>query len=772
MDFSFFKKWQPSGRGGNNYKKITTPNPDNLELAEFLGILLGDGTYNHRRIIEISVGLNNESYKDYIVNLIFETFNINPKVYVYENGYKIHIDSIQLREFLLFLGLNKEIREAKTIPNSIFSMSSEQMCSYIKGFFDTDGHCNGKVISFSNKSLNALKDLQLILSTLCIRSKLHHIDNKYNNIYLLNIVDSDSRINFKNKIGSSDFNKLKNLDLICEKKYSCGWSTVPLNIVNEIKDALVKKSNNGHSYIRSYYQYNLLNQLQEASKDSKNKSLNNYFNLLNNYWFAKIIEIEEDVCDVYDIEVSSVSHFEANGILVHNSPCYAFLLNSNSEVDNLTVIAHAYAHNDFFKNNFWFSNTNSNMMNEMANHGIRIRTYCRKYGRDKVIRFLDLAISIRFLIDSDNVFEKSVMEDYIFEDKISTEEPRKITVESGHEYMDDFINPDEFIKSERIRIQKEFRNKENKFPNKPSRDIIGFVARNSPRVRQWMRDILFMVREETLYLVPQVQTKIFNEGWASFWDEQIMANEGKAGPEGIIEYSDHHSKVLGGKYSMNPYKIGYSLVNYIKDKWDKGRFGEEWDECKDMRKRKLWDKKLGLGLQKIFEIRKTHTDYMLIDEFMDQDFCDKYEFYIWQKNEENEYVLISRDIKDIKFRLLQDTGMNSFPVIKVKNANFLNLGHLLLEHTWTGRTLNFKYTTEVIKFLCRLWGKPAVLTTYDVHEQYNPDIPFEFNDKIVKIALYSRNGESVNRGTLEEYVSEFIPSDTVDEVPVDEVPAP
>jgi len=212
-------------------------------------------------------------------------------------------------------------------------------------------------------------------------------------------------------------------------------------------------------------------------------------------------------------------------LVINNDPTYAYLLGSNSDVDNLTVIAHAYAHNDFFKNNFWFSPTNRNMINEMASHGTKIRRYCRKYGRDKVIRFLDLALSIQFLIDPDDVFNESTEyreENYV--DEVITEEPRKIGLHEDHEYMDDFINPDAFIEKERDRIKKSFQKKMRQFPESPTKDIIGFLAKNSPRLRNWMKDILFMIREEALYFVPQIKTQICNEGWASYWDEQIMAN--------------------------------------------------------------------------------------------------------------------------------------------------------------------------------------------------------------------------------------------------------
>lgn len=444
-------------------------------------------------------------------------------------------------------------------------------------------------------------------------------------------------------------------------------------------------------------------------------------------------------------------------MVINNDPCYAYLLNSNSEVDNLTVIAHAYAHNDFFKNNFWFSKTNRNMMNEMAAHGTKMRRYCRNYGRDKVIKFLDLALSIQFLINPDDVFDSSTSYREIeFGDEVLNEEPRRIKHEEGHEYMDDFLNPKEFLKEERVRIKKKFEDKIRKFPQNPTRDVLGFLAKNSPRLRNWMRDILYTVRKESLYFVPQIKTKILNEGWASYWDEEIMANQGFAGDEGIIDYAKHHAGVLGGKYSRNPYKVGNMLLKYIEDKWNKGKFGPEWENCTSRKEKENWDKQLNQGREKLFEIRERYDDYMLIDEFMDQEFCDENEFYVYEKNDKGEYVIVSKDVKDVKKSLLDTVGMERFPIIQVKNANLMNMGHLHLEHAWTGRTLSLKYANEVVKYIARIWGKPVVLSTYEVDEDYDPSIPIKYNSGMIPMVIYSINGKESKVGNWSDYKYEFV----------------
>src|SRR5512136_2075644 len=86
-------------------------------------------------------------------------------------------------------------------------------------------------------------------------------------------------------------------------------------------------------------------------------------------------------------------------MVINNNPSYAYLLTSNKTVDQKTVMAHVYGHVDFFKNNMWFAHTNRKMMNEMANHGTRIRRYVDRFGYEAVEQFLDVCLSLDNLID-------------------------------------------------------------------------------------------------------------------------------------------------------------------------------------------------------------------------------------------------------------------------------------------------------------------------------------------------------------------------------------
>ena len=102
----------------------------------------------------------------------------------------------------------------------------------------------------------------------------------------------------------------------------------------------------------------------------------------------------EELRKGYDYGLSKIYE-----MVINNDPCYAYLMRSNHTVDQKLVMAHVYGHCDFFKNNAYFAHTNRKMMDEMANHGARIRRYVEKYGEDEVETFVDRCMSIDDLID-------------------------------------------------------------------------------------------------------------------------------------------------------------------------------------------------------------------------------------------------------------------------------------------------------------------------------------------------------------------------------------
>ncbi len=398
-------------------------------------------------------------------------------------------------------------------------------------------------------------------------------------------------------------------------------------------------------------------------------------------------------------------------MVINNDPCYAYLLHSNPVVDQKLVMAHVYGHCDFFKNNYYFSHTNRKMIDEMANHKTRIQRYIDRYGLDNVENFLDACLSIDSLIDFHaSAITRNRPREAVLDDEGEEIIPVVQKLPFTQPYMDKYINPPEFMAAEQEKIRQEAV-KSRKFPESPECDVMGFLLNFAP-LERWERDVLDMVREEAYYFAPQAQTKIMNEGWASFWHSTIMTTRALKDNE-LIDYADHHSGTMAmGPGKLNPYKIGIELLRDIEDRWNKGRFGKEYDDCTNMVEKAKWDKHLGLGRQKIFEVRKLYSDVMFIDEFLTPEFCKQHKLFVYAYNlTTDQYEVADRTFGKIKQQLLQQLTNFGHPLISVVDANCGNRGELLLEHQFEGMEIQVDRARETLKNLYRIWKRPVNIRT-------------------------------------------------------------
>ena len=392
-------------------------------------------------------------------------------------------------------------------------------------------------------------------------------------------------------------------------------------------------------------------------------------------------------------------------MVINTDPCYAYLMEGNAMMDQKLVMAHVYGHCDFFKNNIWFSKTNRKMMDAMANHATRIRRYMDRYGVDVVEGFIDKCLSIENLIDRHSVYTPTTIIP-----KEPAQGPRPTVLKYDREYMRDYINPPSFIEEQKKKIALDSAMKQ-KFPETPERDVLKFLMQHAD-LEDWQQDVLGIIRDEAYYFAPQGMTKTMNEGWASYWHSKLMTEKILNDSE-IIDFADHHSGTTAmSPQGYNPYKVGIELMRNIEDRWNKGQFGREWEECDDIKERKNWDKKLNLGREKIFEVRKVYNDVTFIDEFLTEDFCVKNKMFVYKFNKRtNQFEVDTRDFKAIKAKLLFQMTNFGQPIIKVIDGNFENRGELLMGHVWEGVDMQPDYLTETLKNLFHIWRRPVNLAT-------------------------------------------------------------
>jgi stage V sporulation protein R len=400
-------------------------------------------------------------------------------------------------------------------------------------------------------------------------------------------------------------------------------------------------------------------------------------------------------------------------LVINNNPVYAYLMKSNAPVEQKLVMAHVFGHADFFKNNLWFGRTDRRMIDAMANHATRVRHHVDRHGVSAVEDFIDACLSLENLIDPHAGFiERQERRDRRPLAAAREEESPPVPRLPSKGYMEPYINPPAALARERRR-EEERASKRRTFPESPQRDVLQFLLDHAP-LEPWEHDVLAIVRDEACYFAPQGMTKVLNEGWASYWHSTIMTRRALRDSE-VVDFADQHAGTMAmqpGRF--NPYKIGIELFREIEDRWNKGKFGRDYDDCDDLRARREWDRKLGLGRQKIFEVRKVYNDVMFVDAFLDEEFCERLKLYTYGFDPRSgQYVVTDRDWKKVKQRLLFSLTNLGQPIVQVTDANHANRGELYLQHRFEGVPLDVDKAKDTLANLHRLWRRPVHLETAD-----------------------------------------------------------
>ncbi|MET0650635.1 MAG: SpoVR family protein [Pyrinomonadaceae bacterium] len=217
---------------------------------------------------------------------------------------------------------------------------------------------------------------------------------------------------------------------------------------------------------------------------------------------------------MYDFGLSKIYE-----VVINTNPSYGFLLETNSPVQNKLVMAHVLGHVDFFKHNAYFSKTNRRMVETVSAHAGRMGEYEFKYGRKTVERFLDAVLSIEEHIDP-NFFIRREAPGPPAGAKKQPKKPGR---------YDDLWNLGRAPEPEEA-PDADDRPRGDRLPEK---DLLYYLMRNSPSLKDWQRDVIAMMHEEMEYFVPQMQTKTMNEGWACATKDSLLLTE-----EGFVRFDE------------------------------------------------------------------------------------------------------------------------------------------------------------------------------------------------------------------------------------------
>ena len=198
----------------------------------------------------------------------------------------------------------------------------------------------------------------------------------------------------------------------------------------------------------------------------------------------------------------------------------------------------------------------------------------------------------------------------------------------------------------------------------------------------------------------------------SFWHSEIMTRKALKDSE-LIDFADHHSGVVAVQPGrLNPYKLGLELLRDIEDRWDRGAFGKDYDECDDLAEKLNWDRKLGLGREKLFEVRRFYNDVTFIDEFLTPEFALRQKLFTFRYNRDADfYEIASREYKQIKEKLLFRMTNFGQPFIYVEDGNYNNRGELYLRHRHEGIDLKMDYARDTLRNIQQIWQRPVHIET-------------------------------------------------------------
>lgn len=357
-------------------------------------------------------------------------------------------------------------------------------------------------------------------------------------------------------------------------------------------------------------------------------------------------------------------------MVINSNPCLAYLMRENTLPLQILTMAHVYGHNDFFKNNRLFKEgTRAKLALEMFKlDGEIIREYINApgIGYEKVERILDAAHAIRYNIG--RVIGRKEMTD---------EEIRKNRIEDYKKAIENksILDMDMVIEEPIL----------DKIPLEPYDDVVGFIIKYG-KLEEWERDIVRIVKRETEYFMPQIETKTMNEGWASYWHYNILKSLDL--PEGLhFEFLKRHNDVvapmLGG---LNPYYVGFKMFEDIEKRY---------------------------GRDKIFEVRSMERDASFIRRYLTQELCEELNLFQYGKKSFDyviEEVSDEDGWKEIRDNLAFTAGLGSIPYIRVIDLNTRDIT-LTLEHVYDGRELEATYAKETLKYVQQLWGYKVRLLT-------------------------------------------------------------
>ncbi len=395
-------------------------------------------------------------------------------------------------------------------------------------------------------------------------------------------------------------------------------------------------------------------------------------------------------------------------IVINSNPCISYLMEENSMMTQALVLAHAaYGHNSFFKNNYLFKQWTS------ADAIIDYLVFAKDFVTDCEEKYGEVAVEE--ILDSCHALMNYGVDRYKRPHPVSMKE-EQARLKEREVYMQSQVNE---LWSTLPRRENEKKEKiVDRFPEEPQENILYFIEKNAPLLEPWQREIVRIVRKISQYFYPQKQTKVMNEGWATFWHYTILNqlyDENLVTDGFMIEFLKSHSNVTyqpdfdSPHYSgINPYSLGFSIMSDIRricehpteedTKWFPDLVNTDWIDTLDFAMRNF-------------------KDESFISQYLSPKVIRDLKLFAVLDNDKNRNIEISAIHNDEGYQQIRTLLADQYnlgsqePNIQVYNVDMRGDRALTLRHQQYNRKPLAATVDQVIKHLTRLWGFTVRLET-------------------------------------------------------------
>jgi stage V sporulation protein R len=388
-------------------------------------------------------------------------------------------------------------------------------------------------------------------------------------------------------------------------------------------------------------------------------------------------------------------------LIFNTRPAHAFLMDGNSLVAQTLVIAHCLGHGYVFENNAWLGAVDREIMSRVVSAADRIADYMGAHGRDRVEDFIDACHAIAIHQPHAQLIHKAGLSE-------PERRPRPY----------DVLFPAE-VAADRERVETERKVLRHRFPREPEEDLLHFIEAHAPALQDWQRDVMSIVSSEQSYFLPQMRTKILNEGAAVLAHQEICQRLFLSADR-YWEYEQLNSSVIQPHPGrVNPYSVGINIMREVI------RLAVDPDD--EERERWSW---AGAGepFERVRLILRTYDDEALLREFLTPKVCELSRLYAFERLEQDprRIRVSSREADDIRDVLIRQHSTFGIPRIEIVDADFRGRGELLLEHRHEGVGLDEEYARGTLTQIALLWGKPCTIRTASPAD---PDEPVWFTGR-------------------------------------------